>query len=199
MEEQELYFDRVAEQWDTMVCHDDDKIETLLKLIPFKENWRVLDIGSGTGILVPFLLKRLAEGELIEMDLSENMLKVAAAKYEDKRLGFVCGDAVEEHKELGQFHAIIAYSMFPHLENKKEAIKSLIKKLNPGGVLAVLHSQSRDSINKMHGNMREESLRADILPTAQYIAASMEENQCKVIQSVDTRDLFAVVGQKKSC
>ena len=49
------YFNSVAENWDQIVNHDPGKIEGILTLAGVKEGDIVLDVGTGTGVLIPFI------------------------------------------------------------------------------------------------------------------------------------------------
>ena len=191
------YFDQVADEWDSMVAHDTNKVDYLVKLLPIKPNWRILDVGCGTGFLVPYLLPRIPLGKLVENDLSENMLKVAAKKYQDPRVSFFCGDA-QIMNEIGMFDAVIAFSMFPHFEDKQKAVDSLCDKIRPGGVFAILHAKSREALNKMHANKEEETIREDLLPPTQIIVEWIEQAGLQILDVIDDSECFAIIGEKRN-
>lgn len=50
------FFDQRAEQWDSRVHNDHDRIAAILRLTGLKKGQKVLDIGCGTGVLVPHIL-----------------------------------------------------------------------------------------------------------------------------------------------
>lgn len=50
------YFDAIAEKWDTICHQDSDKINLILNLVQIEKNSRILDIATGTVILIPYLL-----------------------------------------------------------------------------------------------------------------------------------------------
>ena len=48
------FFNNIAEKWDSKIKVDDKKISKLLSQISIKEGSDILDIGTGTGVLIPF-------------------------------------------------------------------------------------------------------------------------------------------------
>ena len=145
------YFDSVAYKWDSMISHNSVNINALLDNLPSLSGARVLDVGSGTGVLIPYLLQRNA-ASITALDISANMLSISAAKHSHPAVRFVCEDALE-FKD-GQYDAVLCYSMFPHFSDQQKAILHLSTLLSVRGCLAVMHSQSRDAINALHGGMQ---------------------------------------------
>jgi demethylmenaquinone methyltransferase/2-methoxy-6-polyprenyl-1,4-benzoquinol methylase len=50
------FFNSVAFKWDGMCSHDDNKLKKIIGLSKVKPGSNILDIGTGTGILVSYLL-----------------------------------------------------------------------------------------------------------------------------------------------
>lgn len=53
IESTKIYFDNLAENWDNICHHDMKKIDTIVSLAQLPENSRILDIATGTGVLIP--------------------------------------------------------------------------------------------------------------------------------------------------
>ena len=49
------FFNQKAEVWDEMADHNSDKISQVVRELPDFDNPEILDVGSGTGVMVPFL------------------------------------------------------------------------------------------------------------------------------------------------
>ena len=57
------FFDRVAEKWDETVQQNPDKLKAIFGYIGLEAGQRVLDVGTGTGILIPYIHRAVgAEG-----------------------------------------------------------------------------------------------------------------------------------------
>ena len=192
------YFDEVAESWDNMVNHDKDKIMFLLSKADVKRGDRVLDVGTGTGILLP-VLSELAgmEGVIRAVDASGKMIKVAERKFSSlSNVTFEVAD-IEHYSSDEKYDRIILYSMFPHLHNGIETVRKLVEKnLLPGGILMIAHSESRDAINNRHKG-KDFVLDSFILPSVEVLAEMLENDGLRVISALDNEDYyFVILGRK---
>jgi demethylmenaquinone methyltransferase/2-methoxy-6-polyprenyl-1,4-benzoquinol methylase len=88
-----------------------------------------LDVGTGTGVLIPFLTG--CTGSVTAIDSAEKMIEAARRKFEGKAVEFVHGDALEYPFEDAPFDHIVCYSVFPHFDDKPLAIARLAKNSSP--------------------------------------------------------------------
>lgn len=145
------FFNSVAKNWDNMIEVNESKINYLLSKLQIKENDNILDIGTGTGVLIPFLSKLTPNGSITGIDISKGMLEVAIEKF--KNIPNVYFDLVNVETENinCKYDKIILYSMYPHLENKTNTIKKLVQNnLKDNGILMIAHSDSREFLNNLH-------------------------------------------------
>lgn len=145
------FFDRVCEDWDTVSRPDDKKIEFLLSKVALRPGDEVLDVGTGTGVLIPYISRLTNKAPIDAVDVSSGMIAVARRKFGDwKHVTFLEQD-IESDVLNKRYDKIILYSVYPHLENKLETIGTLIKRnLKPNGKLMIAHAQSRIFLNDMH-------------------------------------------------
>jgi len=190
------FFNSVAKNWDNMINVDESKINYLLNKLKIQENDEILDIGTGTGVLIPFLNERVCTGRIKGVDISEGMLEVAKSKF--NHLSNVDFDLVNVEKEelKYQYDKIILYSMYPHLENKTQTISNLVKdSLKEDGILMIAHSDSREFLNNFHRNSDErvhESILMEINEQKNvFINAGL-----KVIEAFENDEMYYVVIEK---
>ena len=92
-----------SREWNAEVYHQISAPQVswgkkVLARISLRGNETVLDAGCGTGRLTRELLEALPHGQVVALDLSQNMLDAARAYLEPDfggRVEFVCGDLVE--------------------------------------------------------------------------------------------------------
>lgn len=191
MNTNELFFDSIAHKWDGMVNHNNTKIKTVLESLKIKDNDSILDIGTGTGVLIPFLLDMLGEsGRITAIDISTQMLEIAKSKYNSRQVVFMKLDFMEA--ELQEtFDIVLCYSCFPHLGDSRNAISRMLKVLKKGGRLLIFHSESREKINRLHGNM-DSPVKRDSLPSAEELKRIIDTEGGKVIYLEDSEEKYVV-------
>lgn len=191
------YFNAMAEKWDEVCHHDPVKISRMLAMLDIQKGSSCLDVGTGTGVMIPHLMQRAGEnGKITAIDMADQMLKAAQNKYAASNVEFICGDVLEGNLPSGSFDVVVCYSVFPHFSDKQAAINILSGYLKKGGRLLIGHTQSRDMINHMHQNAAG-PVNGDTLPDMASIRSNMEAAGLIVVNWVDDGELFAVVGKKR--
>ena len=187
------FFDNIAKEWDNIIEVNEEKINTLLSKLDIKENERVLDVGTGTGVLIPFIKKLNKNGYIRGVDLSNGMIEVARKKYKHiPNLDFEIID-VENEVIKEKYNKIILYSMFPHLENKTKTIKTLVKNnLSENGKLMIAHSNSREFLNNMHKEKDEAVSEARLIPIDNQVKL-FEDIELNVVEAFEKDQMYYLV------
>jgi ubiquinone/menaquinone biosynthesis C-methylase UbiE len=158
------YFNNKAEIWDeNFEERDSTKLNGMLRQINIGAGSRVLDVGTGTGILIPYLIDKIGDkGRLVCLDSAEKMLEKARQKNFKGHIDYVCGDINSSGLVDESFDAVVCYSSFPHFHDKSRALKEIHRLLRNGHSLYICHTSSRSSINKIHRQVPE--LAGDLIP-----------------------------------
>ncbi|MGU9539460.1 class I SAM-dependent DNA methyltransferase [Clostridium tepidum] len=189
------FFNNLAEKWDSMCFHPKEKIEYILSKVNLKEGDRILDIGSGTGVLIPYLENKISNsGYIVAIDIAENMLKVSKEKNKYSNLDFIVGDFLE-YESKKTFNCITAYSCYPHFKDKDKLAHICYELLEDGGKLVIAHSESKEKINSRHKDV-DHKIKSHILPNIKYTAELMEKHNFKTIYVEDNEEYYIYIGEK---
>jgi len=146
------YFNDRAGVWDETVSEKNGtKLELMAGRLNIAAGSTLLDVGTGTGVFIPFLQERLgAGGRIIGLDFAGEMLRVARRKGFEGDVDFLCADVACIPVEDGTFDSIVCYSSFPHFQDKLAAFIEMKRVLRDGGRLFICHTSSRHHINGIH-------------------------------------------------
>ena len=143
------FFDRCAPNWDAEMVKNEEIIGRILDNAEITEGLDILDVACGTGVMIPYYLERNA-ASVTAIDISPEMAKIAAEKFEgEPRVTVLCGD-IEEAAFERQFDRIVVYNAFPHFPNPQRLLRTLAGLLKEGGRLTIAHGASREVIDSHH-------------------------------------------------
>ncbi|MBN1621290.1 MAG: class I SAM-dependent methyltransferase [Endomicrobiales bacterium] len=191
-----IFFDDHAPDWDskhkTVTADEADK--AVLRFCINKGD-RILDVGSGTGILLPHLKKKAGRnGKIIALDISQKMLDESEKKFGNK-FEYVCADVVSMPFENSVFDKVICFSCFPHFGDKQKAFREIYRILKPGGIVFVSHASSREHINSFHHGVGG-PVKHDRLPEKEIMTGMFEEAGFNSVKIINKKDYYLASGIK---
>ncbi len=143
------FFDRCAPGWDADMVKSDQIIGRILDNAEVEAGQDILDVACGTGVMFPYYLERNV-ASVTGIDISPEMAKLAAAKFqEEEKITVICGD-VEEVKLDRLFDRVVVYNAFPHFPDPKALVRTLAGLLREDGRLTIAHGASRQAIDDHH-------------------------------------------------
>ena len=160
------YFNELAAQWDSQAAEQDSgKLERMAARLDIKPGATVLDVGTGTGVFLPYIVRAAGQsGHIIALDIAEKMLLRAKAKHIPGNINYVCASVEDLPLADSVCDAAVCYSSLPHFKNKVKALQQVRRALKDGGWLYVCHTSGREMINRIHAEAT--ALRHDLLPDA---------------------------------
>ena len=158
------YFNQKAASWDETTAEKDTaKLDRMAKRLKIKPGSIVLDVGTGTGVFIPFLLRKIGEdGRIIALDIAERMLGRARAKGFNGNIDYLCAGVTNIPLRNEIFDVIVCYSSFPHFQDKSRALTEMSRVIKEGGRLLICHTSSRAKINEIHRQIP--AVENDIIP-----------------------------------
>lgn len=147
------YFDRVAGNWDQGIHSDDlrKRLESLIEMFDIPNGGWVLDVGTGTGVLHPYLLNAVGKsGRVLAFDFSSCMLSKAIKKARSENLGCFQADVTAIPLADRTCDCVICFAAFPHFHRKKLAMREMARVTKYGGRVFIAHLMSRRQIARHH-------------------------------------------------
>jgi ubiquinone/menaquinone biosynthesis C-methylase UbiE len=191
------YFDQLAPTWDKELTPERlESLGNIVKELGIEPGYRVLDIGSGTGVLVPFLIAELGdEGEIVALDFSAEMLLQAQAKNFPPIVGFAQADVLAIPLPDNSVDMAICNSAFPHFGDKVKALQEIARVLKSSGRLVICHTMSRAMLNQLHQSIGG-AVANDLLPDELNLRALIEMAGLKITHFEDNPELYLLVAEK---
>jgi ubiquinone/menaquinone biosynthesis C-methylase UbiE len=136
----ERMFDRLAPTWETRIGpHHLWALDLALEDVVSPE--RILDLGTGTGVVARALAERYPEADVVGIDLSPAMIEEARRKLPQAlapRVDFQVGDAAELVSPDGDFDLVVLSNMIPFFDE-------LARIVEPGGRLVLSFSRGAET------------------------------------------------------
>jgi len=189
----QAYFNQLADSWDKRFQTEAlsvflDQLVPTFDLLPGQ---KVLDVGTGTGILIPFLLKAVGPtGQVSAIDYAEKMVNIFKSKYAHLPNVTVTVQRVEALDFPSQtFDAVTCFGLFPHIENKEEALRQINCVLKTNGKLIIAHALSSGEIKAHHHNASS-VVAHDELPTATVMEKLLTQTGFGKIHIIDKQGQY---------
>ena len=165
------FFNEYAAKWDSYSINH-KAIRTVFSELDLKEDSTVLDVGCGTGVLVPYYLERNI-GHLDAIDISDQMIERCRNKFADPRISFICAN-VMDHDCADRYDLIMIYNVLPHMPDYEALFSHLASMLRKDGQLVIAHGLSLASLSKVHEGVPEDV--ALPLPDPDTLKKELSEN-----------------------
>lgn len=191
------FFNTCADNWDKIRNNNPQVLEKLMELAQLPAGANVLDVGSGTGVLLPYLHSAVgAQGKITAVDFSEKMLAKAQEKFATLgNIEFCVGDVLELKLPPSTYDAVICLNFFPHLHTRKEEfIGKMQGVLKTGGFLIIMHDISRAKVNSIHRD--SEVVTEHRLPEARLVGEMLRLCGYQNIHAYEDETMYFVKGYK---
>lgn len=191
------FFDKKAANWEA-TCYPPtvrERLKALVAEFGLSAGARVLDIGTGPGVLLPYIHARIGpDGYVYAFDRSLPMVGQADRKRRWLRDLVLQSDVHYIPFRDDGFDPVICFAAFPHFEHPQLALAEMVRVAAPGGEVIIAHLLSRDELAAHHGT--HQAVRGHGLPTAHGMAALMQAAGLADCQVVDQPGRYLARGTK---
>jgi ubiquinone/menaquinone biosynthesis C-methylase UbiE len=190
------YFEELAGRWDSFQPPDREEVLHRL-LVPFAPllgtSGAILEVGTGTGALIPCLQECAPGALLVSIDLAGEMLRGARLLCADATV--VQADAHRPPFAALGFDLVICHNSFPHFADKPAALNALARLLRPGGYLLILHDLSREKVNVIHSGGGA-AIQNDLLPPGEETGQMLVRAGFGDVEVEDSDERYVVAGRQ---
>lgn len=197
MNKDKEFFDSCAANWDNIRETDSHKLQKLVDMIRLQLGDTVLDVGTGTGVLLPYLLQAIGiNGHITAVDFSEKMLEQAQIKQKhNSSISFIAADILAIELKTEAYNAITCLNFYPHLHNNKKAfLVKMLPLLQKGGTLTIFHDISREQVNSIHAENKE--VKEHKLPPADEVGLLLKNAGYELITAYEDNNMYFVQGRR---
>lgn len=190
------YFEDHADTWDARMP---PQYSALLRefmrpyAVHFATARTILEIGTGTGALVPVLREIAPEADLIALDLALAMLRQASARC--RGTWFAQADVQHLPLPADRCDIVVCHNSFPHFADQQLALRELRRVIRPQGQVLILHNNPRPVVNAIHARLGE-PIDRDQLPEGSILEAMLIEAGFVSVTVDDGERQYVASGHK---
>lgn len=181
------FFNQLAPDWDQRFYTPELKehLKSLVSDFHLQKGGCVLDVGSGTGGIIPYILQHIGpQGSVWAIDFAEEMVGLGKEKFRhDPRVDFQKA-SVEDLPFADQFFdQVVCFGALPHFENKGTALIEMGRVLKTGGTLIIAHAISSQEIKDHHKESSPVAM--DCLPEESEMRTLLANHGFQVTRLID--------------
>ncbi|MFA6913852.1 MAG: class I SAM-dependent methyltransferase [Endomicrobiia bacterium] len=191
------FFDINANIWDKDICplKENKIVNLILPLLNLQSNDTILDIGSGTGVLVPYLSKYIKDhNKITELDFSQSMINKAKEKFKNN-INYLVSNVENIPIDDNTFSKAIIFNSFPHFEDKQKALFEIFRILQNNAIILLAHSDSKEIINARHKKVGG-IIADDIFQSNDDMSFMFKKAGFKNIKIIDNNEVFYIKAIK---
>lgn len=198
MDNLRAFFESLADDWDAQQPPNRDEILRQM-LAAFDTALgsakAILEVGTGTGALIPQLRSYAPAARIISVDMAEAMLhharrrcsKASLVQCDVHRLPFLSASIGPN-----AFDTVISHNSFPHFVDPHVALAEFARVLIRGGHMLIMHDLGREQVNAIHQGSSNSVIHNDLLPPIIELAKMFETFGFQIIDCEDSESCYTM-------
>ena len=167
-----------------------ERLETIVASAQIEQGDVVLDVGTGTGILVP-LIRAYEPGRILACDLSEEMLAHLKKKY--PYVETIASDIRDIDLSESSIDVVFMNACYPNIADKPGSFHNISRMMTPGGRMVISHPMGKSFIDLLKD---KSPFPLDDFPEKDEAEDLLVAYQFDVQTYVDEPNLYILVAAK---
>jgi SAM-dependent methyltransferase len=156
---------------------------------------RVLDVGTGAGVLIDhFLQSGVRKENIVGCDLSSGMLEQARKLYPE--VTFWQGDIIDFPASFGEFDCIFFNACFGNLLQPQRVLTHINKMLKVGGRVVISHPMGAGFVKELQE--QDQRLIAHLLPDSELLQQWCKACELVLDTFIDEPQLYIAVLRRRN-
>ena len=190
---QQRAFDEVANVFEQPPPEDVlQRLEMVVDTANIQPGEAVLDVGTGTGVLIPFILKH-QPSRVLACDLSGEMLQRASRRFGDSVVTLQA-DVVDIPLDQGPFGVVFFNAAFGNVYDQRETVEAIAGLLSPGGRLIISHPLGSAFVRRLREDSPQYHLKD--LPDETQLMQLLDGTGLVLARFTDETDLYLAICEK---
>lgn len=183
------FFEKKAALWESRIRPaDHEAIEQIFDRVLFSSTDTVLDVGSGTGITIPYYRSRGIE-KIYACEKSSSMVEILERKFPE--ITIFHQSYLDPLILKNSIDKIVIFNTFPHFRSFEPVFRNSVRYLKRGGRLIIAHSMNRLKLNECH-RQKGIGVETDMLPSDYFFREMFHKyNFTRVVVEDSESDFFA--------
>jgi len=163
------HYNRIAHIYNTRYREEQNlKTKTALEHFEHKKQDAILDLGCGTGLLIPKIRKKART--IVSLDISKNMLKevLPLAKH-SADIHLVIADADYTPFRDGCFDTVFAITLLQNMPHPKKTLQEIGRIMKPNAVMIVTGLKKHFAGETFLSLLKSSGLSAGLLKTDDFL------------------------------
>lgn len=166
------------------------RLEKIVASADIEPGETVLDVGTGTGILVP-IIERYEPGGIIACDLSETMLMHLKKQY--PYVEIMVSDVRDLDLSDGSVDVVFLNACYPNIADKPRSFENISRMMSPSGRMVISHPMGKSFVEALK---KKSPFPLDNFPLKNEAEILFHPYRFSIKRFVDEADLYILVAGK---
>lgn len=167
-----------------------ERLEQIVAAAAIQKEEAVLDVGAGTGILVP-IIRRYRPGRIVACDLSEKMLEQLRSNYSGVET--LAADVRDLALPDASLDVVFINACYPNIADKAGAFANLSRMMTPAGRLVISHPLGKRFVDTLR---KSSPFPLDDFPEKSEAEKMLKPYRFDIRNFVDEPSLYILVAVK---